>query len=457
MRTPQLLIEKYNQAVPRYTSYPPANFFRPISSDSYRDMLIASNTQAPQNISLYFHIPFCSQLCHFCGCNTKHSQDTQEMRSYVEALKKEMQLIANIMDSNRQVSQIHWGGGTPNSLPIGMVAELMRSCHQLFSIAPQAEIAIECHPALLSHDYIRQLVDMGFNRFSIGIQDFNDQVLKNVNRAPSAIPMAQMMSHFRSYPHIKVNFDFVYGLPYQTVDSFANTIKQAMALQPDRLVTFSYAHVPWIKKAQKILEKKGLPAANEKIMLFETAYDMLTQAGYHAIGLDHFAKAQDELYIALQNKQLHRNFQGYCTRQSTGQVYAFGVTGISQMANGYAQNTKDIATYIATIESGHFAVEKGYQLSQDEAIVRQAINEIMCNGYLSITQLAQQMASSTEHIIKVLAYTPERFAPFEKDGILTTDDNSLTLTDMGRFFVRLVAAELDPVFAQTHKGFSRAL
>lgn len=457
MKTPIHLINKYNRAVPRYTSYPPANFFQLIDSGIYRQMLVDSNKDEPQNISLYFHIPFCTQLCYFCGCNTQKKQKETEIRRYIEAVKQEMRLTAALLSEDRQVSQVHWGGGTPNSISVDMISELMQLSQELFRFSESAEIAIECHPALLTENYIAALVNIGFNRISLGIQDFNTQVLSAINRAQPSMPMVDMMRIIRAYPQITVNFDFIYGLPYQNKERFAQTIAQAIALAPDRLVTFSYAHVPWLKKAQKILEKQGLPSPQLKLELFEQTYNQLLAAGYHSIGLDHFAKANDELYVALQNKQLHRNFQGYCTRKSTGQVYAFGTTGITQLNRGYAQNTKDIGRYIALLSAGEFAVEKGYQLNTKERLVRTAINAIMCNGYWELEQMAKVTEMSTEYIKEVLGFNVEKFDVFEEEGIIQRHNNSIRITEMGRFFVRIIAAQFDPVFAATQQNFSKAL
>lgn len=281
------------------------------------------------------------------------------MRVYVDALKKEILMVKNYLDPNRKVSQIHWGGGTPNSLPVEMIGEIMQLIHANFSFIDKPEIAMECHPAMLDEEFIGKLAALKFNRFSLGIQDFKQEVLDNVNRDASIIPVEELVKMIRNHENTSVNLDFIYGLPFQDEKSFAETINKAIEITPDRLVTFSYAHVPWVKKAQKILEVKGLPSADKKLEMFETGFQLLTQNGYEAIGLDHFAKPNDELSIAFKNRTLHRNFQGYCTRETTGQVYAFGATGISQLESAYAQNAKDTNTYVDQINKGEFTIEKG--------------------------------------------------------------------------------------------------
>ena len=459
MKIPEKLIEKYNVPVPRYTSYPPANFFtEDFKAVAYEEAIHDSNSESPQNISIYIHIPFCSKMCHFCGCNTRYTKDKNVMRTYVEAVKKEILMVRKMLDSSRRVSQVHWGGGTPNSLPIEMIREIMDIIHESFQFIDKAEIAIECHPALLDEKLVEQLVQCGFNRFSLGIQDFKQEVLDNVNRDAPLVPVKEIVRWIRSFDNTGVNLDFIYGLPYQSEKTFAETIEKAVEVSPDRLVTFSYAHVPWLKKAQKILEVKGLPAADEKLLMFEAGYKILTENGYTPIGLDHFAKADDELSIALNNRTLHRNFQGYCTRETTGQVYAFGATGISQLESVYAQNEKKADEYVELINSGKFTTEKGYKLNLNEKIVRHAITEIMCNQYLSFSETADKFGISETDVKSAIKYNDDMLKGFVDDGLLTLKvGKSLQITEQGRFFIRNIAAQFDPNLRITSKQFSKAL
>ncbi|MFW5830649.1 MAG: oxygen-independent coproporphyrinogen III oxidase [Prolixibacteraceae bacterium] len=452
------LLKKYNVPVPRYTSYPPANFFtEEFDNDSYIKALKVSNTETPQNISIYIHIPFCPKICFYCGCNTHLTRNEDKMREYADALKKEILMVKKHLDPERKISQVHWGGGTPNSLPIEMVKEIMELIHENFLFIGRPEIAMECHPALLNDDYIRELVNSGFNRISLGIQDFKSEVLKNVNRDGSVIPVEELVKMIKSYDNTTVNLDFIYGLPFQTVESFAETIQRAVEISPDRLVTFSYAHVPWIKKAQKILEKKGLPEADEKLAMFEAGYNILTDAGYKPIGLDHFARQEDELSIALENKTLHRNFQGYCTRETTGQVYAFGATGISQLESAYAQNEKETDKYIDKINSGIFTVVKGYSLSKNEQIIKHVINEIMCNHFVSWPNTAQKFNVSAEEVRNAITFDHDIIQLFVSDGLIKFTPDEIRVTDMGRFFVRNIAGSFDPNLKTTTKKFSKSL
>jgi len=459
MNIPHHLIEKYNKPVPRYTSYPPANFFHEEFSEKDFIKAIEDSNQAwPENISLYIHIPFCSKMCHFCGCNTHFTRDKQKLQTYIEAVKKEIIMVKRLLDVNRKVSQVHWGGGTPNTLPIEMIQEIMEVIHANFYFIENPEIAIECHPAMLDEKYTENLYNAGFNRFSLGIQDFKQEVLDNVNRDAPSIPVKEIVGWIRSYENTGVNLDFIYGLPFQDVQSFSETIEKALEIDPDRLVTFSYAHVPWLKKAQKILKARGLPEAHEKLKMFEKGYQILTENGYLPIGLDHFAKENDELSTAWKNKTLHRNFQGYCTRETTGQVYAFGATGISQLQDVYAQNGKDTNTYVEAINNNLFYIEKGYRLNEAEKIIRHIITEIMCNEFVSISDTAAFFQTTTENIKQALQLNISVFDELVSDGLLTIkNNNEFYVTPSGRFFIRNIAANFDPNLKTNQKRFSKAL
>ena len=459
MKIPENLIEKYNIPVPRYTSYPPANYFTDeFGPAKYQEAIKASNKESPENISIYIHIPFCSKMCHFCGCNTQFTRDKEKMGRYTKAVKKEIMMVKNLLEPSRKVSQVHWGGGTPNTLPMEMIQGIMDTIHDNFTFIPKPEIAMECHPAMLDEEFVKQLVLSGFNRFSLGIQDFRQEVLDNVNRTAPKVPVKEIVNWIRSYDNTSVNLDFIYGLPFQDKATFTETIEKAIDVSPDRLVTFSYAHVPWIKKAQKILEVRGLPEADEKLAMFEAAFEVLTSSGYTPIGLDHFARSTDELTIAYHNRKLHRNFQGYCTRETTGQVYAFGATGISQLESVYAQNEKNPDKYVDLINAGRFTTEKGYSLNQKEKIIRHIITEIMCNEFVSFDETAKHFNIAADDISRILKHSPGNFAGFVEDGLLQMPEQGVyKITEPGRFFIRNIAAQFDPNLIHSSKRFSKAL
>ena len=458
MRIPLALIDKYNVPVPRYTSYPPANFFGDdFSTDNYLTAVKTSNEKQPENISIYLHIPFCTQLCLYCGCNTHITKDQDIMANYVAALKKEIHMIGKLIDKNRKISQIHWGGGTPNVLPAHYIGEIMEIFTSNYQFIEHPEIAVECNPAHLDQAYIDALVSYGFNRISLGVQDFLPVVLNAVHREVPTIPIEELVAMIRRHPGVSVNLDFIYGLPYQTIESFAATMDKAVAINPDRLVTFSYAHVPWVKKAQKKLEDLGLPEAEDKVKMFEVAWAKMTGAGYVPIGLDHYAKPEDDMAVALKNRSLHRNFQGYCTRETTGQVYAFGVTGISQLEDVYAQNARTVKEYIDTIEQGEIKVVKGFTLSDTDKIIRQIINEIMCNQYLSWEQVAAQFDMEVDELKRLLNFEESKLDEFVKDELLSYTTNEIVITDLGRFALRNIAAVFDVRLEGAVQKFSKSV
>jgi len=333
--------------------------------------------------------------------------------------------MKKVINSDRKISQIHWGGGTPNYLPLETVKDIMQVFFDNFNFIEKPEIAMECHPGHLTYEYIDGLIETKFNRLSIGIQDFDEKVLKAVNRDNSLIPVKELVQYIKAKGGVSVNLDFIYGLPFQEVENFTRTIKQAIDISPDRLVTFSYAHVPWVKKVQKKLEKYNMPDVTKKTQLFEIAYSLLTKNGYKAIGLDHFAKPADELSTALDSKNLHRNFQGYSTRETTGQVYALGVSGISQLSNAYMQNTKSVKVYTEKINKGLFPIEAIYFLNKEEKITREIIEELMCNLYLNWERVAQNHNLSVKEIKEIVEYSPNLLSDFKSEGLLDFDENTV--------------------------------
>ena len=446
MNFPKHLIDKYNVPVPRYTSYPPANFFvQGITHNEAADLYTGSNQTATRHIAFYIHIPFCHKICHYCGCNSYTFGKGNSVEAYVDALKKEITMMVPLLDRGRPVTQIHYGGGTPNAIEARYLQEINELIFSNFNIAPNAEIAIEANPAHLDFAYIDRLKAARFNRISLGIQDFDPIILKLVNREPSALPVEALMDYLRQGDNpMRVNLDFIYGLPGQTTESFLATVKQAILLRPDRLVTFSYAHVPWLKSQQKILERHGLPDADTKLEMLLQTRALLLNNGYKSLGLDHYVLPDDDLYTACNNQKLHRNFQGYCTRETTGQVYAFGVSGISQLDRGYIQYTKSIAGYIDAINKGQFAVDKSLVLTPEQQLIKEAITQLMCNKSLHWNSMAGMAGVSRQHLLDVLHFDRAAFTVFEEDGLIELNAEGITVTETGSFFMRNIAAALDP-------------
>jgi oxygen-independent coproporphyrinogen-3 oxidase len=451
-------LNKYNVSGPRYTSYPPANFFNnEFSVTDYIAELKASNNQTPKDISLYFHIPFCPHRCHFCGCSTVIAQKKSVVERYIAAMKQEIRNVSSHLDLNRKVTQIHWGGGTPNSISMSFIKVIMDLVREIFTIGDQAEIAMECSPAYLEYSHIDQLAEMGFNRLSLGIQDFREDVLLAVNRMGPRYPVKDIVDYLRSKGFRGINLDFIYGLPLQSAESFAETLKQAIAIRPDRIVTFSYAHVPWVKSAQKQLEKIGLPGPEEKMEMLVSSIAQMEEAGYISIGIDHFVLPDDDLAQAFLNKRLHRNFQGYCTLETTGQVYGFGASSIGQFWGAYAQNLKDFPKYIEAVEQTGYAIERGYKLCRDEQIIRSVVNSIMCNGVLVFEEIADQFQLTAQDIKDLTKFDPLKFEDFILDGLMVLDGDKIRINEKGFMFARNIAMALDPAYNQENNIYSKTV
>ncbi|MBF1584539.1 MAG: oxygen-independent coproporphyrinogen III oxidase [Prevotella sp.] len=450
----ETLFKKYNVPVPRYTSYPTANEFEPFDAHRYLKAVETSNDAAADNISFYIHVPFCRHLCHYCGCNSVAMAQPKCIEEYFETLHQEIDLLLPHLRKDRRISQIHYGGGSPSSMPLALIRGINEHLLSAFSTIDKPEIAIECHPGYLESNDWQYLLDSGFNRFSLGIQDFNTDVLRTVNRRQSLLPVADIMEILRK-GGAKVNFDFIYGLPKQTTTEFVSTIQTAISLHPDRLVTFSYAHLPSLFKRQMILEKAGLPLQTEKLKMFEEASKMLQSAGYVPIGMDHFVLPDDDLNVALQRHTLHRNFQGYCPRRITAQVYAFGVSGISQLDAAYAQNTKDISAYMAQVNAGQMPIQRGYALAPWQRMTREVIECIMCNNAINWHDMAQRLHVSVDEIKQAIHYNEAELQTLQADGLITFDADSVEITPDGLPFVRNVAAAFDPMMRHNHRLFSK--
>jgi oxygen-independent coproporphyrinogen-3 oxidase len=455
--TPEFL-DKYNKTGPRYTSYPPAtSFSTDFTSADLLPAVIKSNDEQPESISIYIHIPFCPQLCHFCGCNTTAFESAAKIRRYIDCVLKEIDTVAANIDKSRKVSQIHWGGGTPNSINFDYLQEITEKIKSHFQFTDYPEIAIECSPAYLTMEDIDRLAAIGFNRVSMGIQDFNPEVLKAINRRGPKFPIEQVMERLRQNNFKGINLDLVYGLPLQTLESFKENIRKAIALSPDRIVTFSYAHVPWVNSNQTKMDATTMAGPEVKLQMLLAGYEIMTKSGYEAIGMDHFAKPTDDLAIAKHNRKLHRNFQGYCTRETTGQVYAFGTSAISQLWGTYAQNLKNLHQYMDAIEATGLAIDRGYSMSKEEIIIREVINQVMCNGYLNFEDIALHLKTTVDEIISITKYNPAKLQPFIEDGLVEIVDENIHVSSDGMFVVRNIAMLFDPNLVNSTSQFSKTV
>jgi oxygen-independent coproporphyrinogen-3 oxidase len=452
------LLIKYNESGPRYTSYPPATFFdSKFSNSDHERHVIESNNENPSNISIYIHIPFCPQICHFCGCTTESGYTKPFLERYVDAVIKEINHVAKKIDKKRKVTQVHWGGGTPNAISYRYIEKITNKLYDEFKFASSYEMAIECNPAHLEFRHIELLKKFGFNRISLGIQDFRDDVLEAINRKPSKHKIEDIVSKIKSEGFTGTNIDLVYGLPLQTVSSFKKTVERAIELQTERLVTFSYAHVPSVLPRQKILEKIGFPNSNEKASMYEDSYKKFVNSGYISIGMDHYSLPEDEFAVALKNKNLHRNFQGYCTRETTGQVYAFGASAISQLSSAYSQNIKNAAQYIKAIEANNLAIFRGYSVTKEQKVIRDVINNLMCNYYVNFNDIADNNEISIKKLYDIIDFSYENFDEFVRDGILKISNDKINVYENGRLFTRNIAMKFDPLVKKNIGTYSKTI
>ena len=458
MKIDNKLLNKYNKKGPRYTSYPPATHFSEKYDDKdFINSVIKSNNENPQNVSIYIHIPFCPQICHFCGCTTESGFTKPFLERYVDALIKEIEFVSKYINNDRKLTQIHWGGGTPNAISLKYIQRITEKILMCFNLNDEYEMAIECSPAHLDYRHIELLKSYGFNRISLGIQDFDGKVLDAINRRRPKRPISKMVEKIHSEGFRGTNIDLVYGLPLQTVKNFNKTIEKAIDLNTDRIVTFSYAHVPSILPRQKILENIGFPSAEEKAEMYNNAYKKFTDAGYVPIGMDHFCRPDDEFYLALKNNQLHRNFQGYCTTRTTGQVYGFGASSISQLFSAYSQNVKNAAQYIKMINEKNTAVLRGYNLERNEKIIRDVINSVMCNYYVDFSEIAKKFESDSDEIKEIVGFDNEKFKDFVDLNFMKIENDKIIIYDSARLYIRNIAMEFDPLLNKKIGTYSKTI
>ncbi len=432
----QELIQKYNYSGPRYTSYPTALEFHEAFTSAEFDMACTQYPERP--LSLYVHIPFCHKLCYYCGCNKVITRHQHKANDYLDVLELEIRQRAFLM-GGRKVSQLHWGGGTPTFLTKAQISRLMGLLRQEFDFAPDAEISIEVDPREIELDMVDHLRAEGFNRMSIGVQDFNKEVQKLVNREQDEAFIRSLLIRARELGFTSVNLDLIYGLPKQTSESFALTLEKVLEMDPDRLSVFNYAHLPKLFAAQRKIRDEDLPQAQEKMAMLQETIATLTGAGYQFIGMDHFAKPQDELAVAQRNGELHRNFQGYTT-QGDCDLLGLGVSAISMIGDTYAQNQKELKHYYAQVNEQHHALWKGLVLEQDDLIRRELIKTLMCNFSLS------KKAIETRFDLAFDSYFAEDLKLlqcFINDGLVEVDDEEIRITLRGRLLIRNICMCFD--------------
>lgn len=448
------LIKKYAKPAPRYTSYPTAQeFTEEFTAEDFKQKLIQSNERKTP-LSLYFHIPFCESACHFCGCNVIITRRKEVSNPYLEHLYKEMDIFSKYIDKDRKVVQLHWGGGTPNYLEDDQTVKLFNEIKKRFDFDENAEISIEIDPRHVNRDRIFLLRELGFNRISFGIQDFNPKVQKAVNRIQPEEMIFNVMKWIREANFESVNIDLIYGLPYQTLETFTDTVEKTIKLNPDRIANFNFAYVPWLKRLQRMIDPSTLPPPEEKLEILKMTIDKLTKAGYIFIGMDHFAKPDDELAVAQRKRTLHRNFQGYTTH-AEAELIGFGATSISMLYDAYAQNAKTLKDYYEPIERGEIPTLRGVKLNEDDIIRRDVIMRLMSHFQLYKGEIEEKYSINFD---EYFAEELERLKEQEQDGLLKIYEDTVDITPAGRLLIRNIAVNFDIyTMAKKEKRFSQAI
>ncbi len=437
------LIEKYGGAVPRYTSFPTAVQFHDgyTHSDAQNDL---KDISADQDISLYIHIPFCHSLCHYCGCHTKIVHGTKVISEYVRTLCEEIRIVASCIAYKPNIARIHFGGGSPNYAPIEDLQKIIGTIHDCFNLENNPDIDMECDPRLLSQEKLEGFIGLGVKRFSFGIQDFDKKVQSAINRLQPYELVKEHVFFLKKNGVHSINFDLITGLPQQTHETILQTLERVLMLQPSRIAVFPYAHVPWMKKHQLLLEKFNLPRAQERFIMGRQIHEALVTHGYNEIGIDHYALPADALSIARGNNSMKRNFQGY-TDDNSDIVLGFGLSAITQFENSYAQNTIDVPTYRKTIESGILPTRRGLKLSSEDVLLRELIMMIMCDFQVDLNRYPSALIPL------------HRLAGLQQDGLIEMNKKLLKITEVGKPFTRVIAATFDPYLQNQGQRHAKAI
>lgn len=451
------LLKKYDRPGPRYTSYPTAPLFSPaFTAAEYHDEIVTTNgPDASPDLSLYFHFPFCDTLCYFCGCTMLVTRDRRRIEEYNAYLRKEIALVAPLIAPHRQVTQLHWGGGTPSHLSPEQIIAIAGAIRAAFRVAPDAETGVEVDPRELNREHLEALREAGFNRMSMGIQDFDPHVQAAVNRVQPAETSFQVYTWARELGFSSINVDLMYGLPFQTLESFERTIRAIIEYDPNRIAVFNYAHVPWLKPHQKLISKEDLPSPEIKLDMLKMTIEMLTAHGYEYIGMDHFAKPDDELARARTARTLYRNFQGYSTRAGAD-LYGFGMSSISHFQNIYAQNTKNLPEYYKALDAGIHATHVGYRMTADDHLRKHVIMRLMCDLELEFDAVEHKFGIN---FTDEFASSLRQLEPLVHDGLLELTDWGIRIIGPGRLLLRNIAMCFDaylerlsrdkPIFSRT--------
>jgi oxygen-independent coproporphyrinogen-3 oxidase len=445
-QVPEALIRRFNSSGPRYTSYPTADrFLEEFAQQHYLNALAArASSKQQMPLSLYFHLPFCTSLCYFCACNKIITQDKSRSAEYLQYLFKEMAMVVPHLGDDRKTGQLHLGGGSPTFLSNDQMSLLMQEVRKHFDFTDDAEISVEIDPRTIDDQMLAHLASLGFNRTSFGVQDFDVAVQEAIHRIQPYDMVAKAIETSRAVGFESINTDLIYGLPKQSVQSFSATLDQLIALRPDRIALYNYAHLPQRFKAQRLINEQDLPDAETRLQIFLMATQRLLDAGYDYIGLDHFALPDDELSRARLDQSLHRNFQGYTTRADSDLV-AFGVSAIGKVQGTHVQNDRSLKAYYACLDDNRLPVSRGIQMTADDELRAEVIMQLMCSMPVDKALVSQR------HGIDFDAYFGDelqRLSQFEDAGLITVDERMLRVTDTGRLFVRGISMVFD---AHLHK------
>jgi oxygen-independent coproporphyrinogen-3 oxidase len=446
------LINKYNRSGPRYTSYPTANNFSELSLEDYKQQSVLSNRRRT-SISLYCHIPFCDTVCYYCGCNKVVTKDKSRAEPYIDALFKEIEIQSSLFDKERLVEQMHFGGGTPTFLSGEQIIRLSNKLQQSFNFSPSGEYSIEIDPRGIDEDLIESLVMARFNRISLGVQDFDLEVQKAINRVQSFEQTKKVIDLSRKSGFKSISIDLIYGLPRQSKETFKRTLERVQELRPERISLFNYAHLPELFKPQRRIDIEELPSPSEKLNIFQYSLEYLIGLGYVYIGMDHFALPEDPLAIAQSKGNLYRNFQGYSTH-SECDVIGLGLSSIGQVADSFSQNEKNLEKYYKAIESGQLPIVKGLIIDQDDKIRRELIMELICHFEVSISSLEERYSINFKNYF---ADSLEKLAEMQNDGLVELKDDSIKVMDKGKLLVRNICMLFDSYLEASDASFSKTI
>ena len=439
LRVSEEFLARYNRPGPRYTSYPTAPVWNDAFGPADLERVHANADAASTPVSLYMHLPFCESLCLFCACNVIIQKDKRVSMPYFDVLKREITRVSESVSRAREVVQFHWGGGTPTYSTPSQLEDLFGYTKERFTFSPEAEIGIEVDPRVTSREHLETLRRLGFNRLSMGIQDFYEPVQNAINRIQPYDITRDLIKAARDLGFDSINVDLIYGLPHQTAVTFAHTVEQIIGLAPDRIALFSYAHVPWLKKQQGAFAAH-LPEGMQKFEIFRAGMLKFVEAGYLYIGMDHFAKPGDELATAQAQRTLHRNFQGYTTKAGAD-LYGMGVTAISGFHDAYAQNFRELPLWEKAVNERGIATMRGYHLSAEDRLRREVISRLLCHTVIPKREISEQSGIDfDQHFAAELKLLE---AP-RRDGLLTMDGNEIRTTWLGRIFIRNLAMLFDP-------------